>query len=402
MIEIELSYIWGNDDPTYAVLVEEFSQQYGVKVRLRRFDWTTAWADLFTMASQGHGSDVSSIGSTWVRTLAKLDALRPFKSSEIAQIGGTSAFIEPSWQGAKIFGDERIWSIPWMGWMYVVCYRKDIFQEMGIDPSKAFATPQSFQEMLAMLKTSPLEIPWLNPNATHPYSDFIHIAASWVWKASGEFISPAGDKALFASPQAIAGLACWLDSCRAVPEQYQQLGPLECVDMFLQKDVAATLIDIRAANLILHADFSHVQQENIGFSTLADTPWVGGSNFIIWEHTRIYPEREHAAVELVKFLSREESGLKWRQDSNLLPTRMDALEKSYPPGNPLHEVIVSAARYGRPYYNAPHWRRVESQLSLALGTAVKDAQENPSADSATILRNCLEPLARRLDIILGT
>jgi len=58
MVEIELSYTWGNDDPTFAALAEEFGQQQGVKVRLRRFDWATAWADLFTMASQGHGSDV--------------------------------------------------------------------------------------------------------------------------------------------------------------------------------------------------------------------------------------------------------------------------------------------------------------------------------------------------------
>src|SRR5207248_9836926 len=137
-------------------------QQHGVKVRLRRLDWATAWVDLFTMASEGHGSDVSGIGSTWVSTLAKLDALRPFKPDEVADMGGAASFIAPAWQNARLVRDQRIWSIPWIGWMYVIYYRKDLLQSVGIDPSKAFGAPQSTKDTLAALKTSALEIPWLN------------------------------------------------------------------------------------------------------------------------------------------------------------------------------------------------------------------------------------------------
>src|SRR4051812_7974800 len=102
MIEIELSYnVWGVVDPTFAALTEEFSEQYGAKVRLRSMDWSTAWVDLFTMVSRGEGSDVTCTGSTWVSTLAKLDALRPFKPEEVEQMGGTKAFAAPGWQSTK-------------------------------------------------------------------------------------------------------------------------------------------------------------------------------------------------------------------------------------------------------------------------------------------------------------
>lgn len=400
MIEIELSYTWGNDDPTFAALVQEFSQEYGVKVRLRRMEWATAWADLFTMASQGHGSDVSSVGSTWVSTLAKLDALRPFKPDEIGQLGGAEAFVPPAWQSTKLIGDQRAWSIPWTGWMYVICYRKDVLQDMGLDPSKAFSTPQSIQDTLALLKTSSLEIPWLNPDVPYPYIDFIHTAASWIWAAGGEFINPTGNKALFDSPQAISGLVNWLNTYRSVPGQYQHLDMPTCVDLFMQGRATAALVDIHAANTTLGTTVSHLKQENIGFSNLTNVPWSGGGNFVIWKHTQIYPERERAAVALVKFLSKKEASLEWMQKEGLLPARMDALDESYLPDNPLRETVMLAAHHGRCYPNVPHWRRVETQLCLELGAAVKEARENPTADSTTILQPRLERLAKRLNIIL--
>ncbi len=400
MIEIELSYIWGNDDPTFVALTEEFGQQHGVKVRLRRLDWATAWVDLFTMASQGHGSDVSSIGSTWVSTLAKLDALRPFKSEEVAEMGATTTFVAPAWQSTKLFGDQHVWAIPTTGWMYVICYRKSLLQSIGIDPSKAFVTPQSIQDTLNALKTSALEIPWLNPDVPHPYGDFIHTAASWVWAAGGDFLNPAGDKALFDSPQAISGLANWLNTYRCVPEAYQHLHMVECADLFMSGRAAAAQVDILNASKFLNTDHPHLKQEEIGFSNLTDTPWWGGGHFVVWDHTRSHPERERAAVELVKFLTGKEASLQWSQKSGFLPARLDVLNESYPPGNPLRDTVVTAARQGRSYFNASHWRRVETQFCLELGATVKEVRENPDADATAILRARLEPLARRLNIIL--
>lgn len=398
MTEIEISYAWGIDEPTLISLVQEFSQQNGIKVRLRRLDWSTAWVDLFTMVSHGQGSDVSAIGSTWVSTLAKLDALRPFKPDEVARMGGP--FMTPAWQSSKLTGDQRVWSIPWIGWMYVIFYQKDLLESVGLDPAKAFATPQAVQNTLAVLETSSLEIPWLNPNYPHPHIDFLHTAASWVWAAGGDFINPTGNKVLFDSPQTISGLVNWLDTYRSVPKQYQSLSDAECRDLVRQGHVTAALMDINTAHTILDTELSDLKQENIGFANITNIPWVGGGSFVIWEHTQIHPERERAAIELVKFLSRKESNLQWMRNGDLLPLRMDALDESYPAGNPLHETIMSAARHGRSYHNVSHWRRVEAQLSLELGAAVKELRENPDADSTIILKKRLEPLARRLNIVL--
>src|SRR5690348_4723030 len=163
MLDIEISYTWSRDDPSFNSLIEEYGRQHGLNIRLRRLDWTTAWAELFTMVSEGQGSDISILGSTWIGTLAKMDALRPFKPQELAEIGASNATIPPAWQSKPgPGGNKYTWSIPWSGWMYVIAYRKDLLAGLGLDPVTAFSTPAAAQATLATLKASALEIPWLN------------------------------------------------------------------------------------------------------------------------------------------------------------------------------------------------------------------------------------------------
>jgi multiple sugar transport system substrate-binding protein len=396
MLDIEISYTWSRDDPSFNSLIDEYGRQHGINIRLRRLDWTTAWADLFTMVSEGQGSDISILGSTWVGTLAKMDALRPFKPQEVADTG-----IPPAWQNnTTLSGDAHVWSIPWSGWMYFIFYRKDLLQTIGLDPSTAFNTPEASQASLATLKASALEIPWLNADIPHPYIDYIHTAASWVWGAGGEYISPGGGKALFDRPEAISGLANWLNTYRSVPVQYQQLSMAECSELLRQGRVAAAVVDIITAHTLLDPQVSSVKQENIGFSNLTNTPWVGGGSLVIWEHTRMDPERERAAVELVKFLSSKQAHVRPKREADILPLRTDALEEGYPPGHPLREAVMLAASRGRTYYNVSHWRRFESRLCLELGAILKDARDNPAADSKSILQTHLEPAARQLNLLL--
>jgi ABC-type glycerol-3-phosphate transport system substrate-binding protein len=115
MIEIKLSYIYNfeQDERLLAELLDEFGAQHGIKVQLQRMTWATAWADLFTIASNGAGADVSHIGSTWVSSLAKMNALRAFKPAEVAEISAPMTFMEPARQSTRLFEDERVWSVPW-------------------------------------------------------------------------------------------------------------------------------------------------------------------------------------------------------------------------------------------------------------------------------------------------
>ena len=193
----------------------------------------------------------------------------------------------------------------------------------------------------------------------------------------------------------------WLETYRAVSQAYKYFEDGECSTLFQEGRVAAMLTDIQQANDIIDTAKDRLVRENLGMATFTDAPWTGGENFVIWEHTQGHRECERTALELVKFLTNKESNLRWRHACGYMPARVDALEEIYPVGNPLHDPMQLASYKGRAYHNIPLWRRIEYQLSQALGAVVKDAHDNPMADSAGILRAQLEPLARRLNLTLS-
>jgi multiple sugar transport system substrate-binding protein len=404
MVQIELSYIYSSpqDEATLGAMVAEFDSQHNVKTNLRQMHWPTAWTEILTIASHGTGPDISHIGGTWVSSLAKMNALRPFKPNEIAEMGGASSFMKPAWQSTSLLDDERIWSMPWTGWMYLVCYRKDLLEKAGVDVANAFGTIQAFDKTIRLLKNSSLAIPWLNSHIGPPYTDLLHIAASWVWAAGGDFINSTGTQVAFDSPEAIDGLAMWLETYRAVHPKHKNLDMAKCSALFSAGQAAAILTDIQHANILLDTKNNLIVRQNLGMAPLTDVPWAGGGNFVVWDHVRWHPEREQAALNLIQFLVNKESNLRWKQQCGHMPARADALQEIYPAGNPLHDPMELASRQGRTYYNIPLWRRIENQLAQALGMAVQEAQENPSRPSTDILRTQLEPLARRLNLTLST
>lgn len=403
MMEIEFSYIRdvNHDERIWAAFMDEFRIRHGINVRLRQLTWDTAWVQLFSFTTNDKGPHVSHIGNTWVSSLARMNVLRPFKPDEIASVGGAWDFIAPNWETGMLPDDKRVWAIPWTAWIYVICYRKDLLEQAGIDPAHAFGTVRTVSETVQHLVASSIKIPWLNTQLPVSYRDLLHMAASWIWAAGGDFIDKEAKKVLFNSPQSIEGLKDWLDIYRAVPTAYKKLSQKETFDLFGAGRAAAVLASIRGANAFINGDDHPIVQNNLGIASVTETPWTGGGSLIVWDHVRSKPQHEHAAVELVKFLASKEINLRYHHESGSLPSRMDALHKVYPHDNPAHEAVMLAASKGRGYYNVPIWRRIEQQLSEEIGAIMRDVAKNPSADSVDILHGHLDPLAERVAAALG-
>jgi multiple sugar transport system substrate-binding protein len=404
MVEIELSCIPDSEADVSALTsqLEEFRAQSGIKVHLRRMAWGSAWPDLMTFASHGKGPDISHVGGTWVSSLAMMNALRPFKPAEVEALGGEQAYMRSTWESTRQFNDARVWAVPWTGYIYTICYRKDLLAKAGVAENAISSDFRAMTEILQKLRESAVaEIPWLNPYIPAPYTDLVHIAASWMWSAGGDFVNADGTQVVFDSPQAIQGLCNWMETYRAVPEAYKQLDWVGAVALFREGRAAAVQTDIRTANNFVSRDSRPLIRENLGVIPIAKVPWTGGGNFVIWQHVLGYPEREKAAVELVKFLTNQQNGLEWARKVGSMPARMDVLREIYPPENPLHQAVMQSATYGRAYHTVPIWRRIEYQIAQELGTCLQQANAQPTEKSETILRAHMEPLARRLNLTLG-
>lgn len=400
MIEIELSTIPDSEFDTrlLTTLVEEFGRERGVQVKLRIMTWGNAWTELMTIASHARGPHISHIGGTWTSSLIMMNALRPFSEKEIAEVGGASAFMRPTWLSAMLHGEEKVYAIPWTGYIYVICYRKDLLAQAGIEESTAFGSIEALHATIQRLSASSLEIPWLNPLIVPPYTDYLHTAASWIWGAGGNFVDKTGKQLVFDSPEALRGVAFWLDTYRAVPPAYAGHGSAEGIALFAEGKAAATLTDIRVADSFAAGEAAPIVRENLGVATLTNAPWCGGANFVIWNHTRGMPEQERAAVALVQFLANSQNQLRWAREVQSMPARLDVLEQVYAPGHPLRESVFWAARDGQPYPSIPLWRRVEYQLAQAMGAMVEESRADLQKPSIEIVRDQLAPLARRLNL----
>ncbi len=176
-------------------LLDEFQEQRpNVKINLLTMSWENAWPNLLAHALYGKGADVSHIGSTWGSSLVAMNAVRQFKPQEIELLGGPQAFVPSAWESAGVAGIDGIWSMPWSFFTFMIIYRRDLLQKSGVDEAAAFTTPAAFRQTVEKLKQAGLASPLLLPSGA-PFLDRIHIAASWVWKAGGYYVSSDGQRA---------------------------------------------------------------------------------------------------------------------------------------------------------------------------------------------------------------
>lgn len=401
MTSIELSLIPDAeaDYQTVERLMADFKRETGIDVQLKRMEWENAWPQLIGIATQGQGVDVSHVGSTWVSSLMSMNALRPMPSHLVNKVGGEQAFVHSTWSSVISEDDRNAYGIPLSAYVYIVAYRKDLLAQAGLNPATAFATPAALEDSIRCLeKLSAVETAWLMPVVPHPFNDFVHMAASWVWSSGGHIMDNRGKQVLFNSPAALAGLQSFVRLLRLVPDT-DYLGSDECMSALLEGRAAAVVTDARALNSAIQNKSPQV--EKIGAASLMSIPWSGGGSLVIWRHTYGYPDRLEAAYKLVEFLVRKKTMMDLANNCYTLPSRTDALDELFPPDHALRPVMLQLISTGRSYRPIPLWHRIEYQFGAELGSVIKMLRQDRSVELESTLQEAMDSLAHRLNLTLG-
>jgi len=380
-------------------LMSDFKRETGIDVKLKRMEWSNAWGQLIGIATSGHGADMSHVGSTWVSSLMTMNAVIPIHRNLMAKIGGEQAFVHSAWSNVTAEDDRNTYGIPVSAYLYIVAYRKDLLERAGLNGSSAFATPQAFEETvqkLAALKA--VENPWLMPITSTPFSDFVHMAASWIWSSGGHIMDNRGKQVVFNSPAALAGIKSFLNLIRRVPNT-DYLGPDQCMDALINGKVAAIVTDP-------HSYISNLQNnaqamQNIGAASLMSIPWSGGSSLVIWRSTQGYPEKLEACTKLAEFLARKSTMLELAREASILPSRTDALDELFDADHPMRAAMLQLISTGRSYRPIALWHRIEFQIGVELGALAKELLQNPNADLDALVTKNMGTLAQRLNLTLG-
>jgi ABC-type glycerol-3-phosphate transport system substrate-binding protein len=387
------------DFQTIERLMSKFKSETGIDVHLRRMDWGNAWSQLIAISTQGQGADLSHVGSTWVSSLMTMNAISVMPRNLIARVGGAQAFLHSAWSSVTAEEDRNTYGIPLSTYLYVVAYRKDLLERAGLSAHTAFATPQAFEESIQKLEgLEAVPHAWLMPIVASPFSDLVHMAASWIWSSGGHLMDNRGKQVLFNSPAALAGWTAFLTLLRRMPKT-DYFDADQCMQAVVTGNAAAAITDVRA---FLAAHQNHPEEmQNIGAASLMSIPWSGGSSVVIWRHTQGYPDKFEACCKLIEFLARRQIMLELADEVGILPSRTDALDELFPSDHALRPVMLQLIATGRSYRTIALWHRIEYQIGMELGALAKQIMQDPEIDLQAAVARAMNSLADRLNLTLA-
>jgi ABC-type glycerol-3-phosphate transport system substrate-binding protein len=395
MVEIEFTVMEGveGDVNHLLPLLDAFEKQYNIHVNLTGINWVDGWAEIARFGIYGHGPDVSSIGTTWIGSLAAMQALRPFTPQQVRALGGADAFFESNWRAGLLPNDSTPWAIPWLGDALVIYYWKDALEKIGIrDFKAAFARDASLVDTLEKLQRGGCAYP-LAINTTN-VSVILQEAAHWVWSAGGDFISPDNQRVIFNKPAAMQGFKNYFSLRRFI-------SPEARTTTFVGDSFNAGKAMVHLAGPWL-GTIGRLRfpewGERLGVAQVPGITFAGGCSFVIWQYSPHHQE----AFELVRFLSSQPTRIPASPHSHEAPTRRDAINMPSVEYDPFHRIYLQALQTGRSFPTIRLWGSVEEKLITEISNIWTELFANPDQDLDACLHKHLDPLAERLNIILGS
>ncbi|CAG0930398.1 hypothetical protein TFLX_01713 [Thermoflexales bacterium] len=388
--EIELS-IQAPSAELIQPLLQDFETQHRIRVKLRVLSWDTAWSDLVKVALYGDGPDVSEIGSTWLGDLVAMNALHTFTPDEIILLGKASNFMPAAWQGCHISNQSEVWAIPWMVGIRLLFYRRRLLEQAGVAEATAFQDAAQLNATLQRLQEQGIGVPWTAPTGlTH--TTLLNVC-SWVWGEGGDFITPDGKRTQFADPPALAGIGQYFALGRYIPASVHHLNALQPDNQFLSDPQTA----VTMSGPWLFEFLTRAQREEIHVALPPGRAFVGGSHLVLWKHTR----KHEAALKLIRFLTQPEVQMTYAPRIGLLPAQVDAWAAPPYSSDPLWQVTASGMQSGRGFLITRAWGLMEDRLANEFAALWRDVLAQPEAALDVAIRRHLEPLAKRLDLVLG-
>jgi multiple sugar transport system substrate-binding protein len=264
-------------------VLDIFSGKANARVQLEVMSWDVGWQRLVEYALYHHGPDVSEIGNTWTMDFVRMYELRQFSQQESNSIEKDDKFFESTWSSARTLetGGPVIWAIPWTADPRVIFYRRDILAKAGINEATAFQSTRNLNETIARLLASGVDMPLALPTSRSRRT--LHNIASWVWETGGDFLTPDRLDVAFDQPETMKGIKAYFRLGRFLNKEAHTYDDFQADAAF---DTGKAAVTITGSWILTAPDMHPEVRANMGVVPVPGIPFVGGSNLIVWKHTR--------------------------------------------------------------------------------------------------------------------
>jgi multiple sugar transport system substrate-binding protein len=393
MLEIELSLLGtASRHSNVESLVKAFEERSSSHVKVSNKNWDSAWSDMMRIGRRGTAPAVSEVGTSWVPDLARMDALEDVPAALMEKLGSEKDYVSQSWKSCFLFGQPKMWAVPWVSGSRVLYYRQDLLAKAGIDPATAFASPQAMLDAVMRLREVGVARPWITSNVSS--LNTLHLISTWIWAAGGDFLSEDGKRLLFAEPEVINVMADFFRMGRYMGPS-QEYTYDNAIDLFWQGQAAITMdgtwtYDAQKATADLEV------LDHLGVSLAPGPAFVGGSNLAVLENAADL----EPAWDLLQFLSEPDSVLTIFKLTGLAPAKLSLLNSREVLQRAFGPVLNQAMETGKSLPNHPFSGMIEDNLHYAFGLVWSELLKNPSKDPREILVRYLVPLKERLEVAM--
>jgi multiple sugar transport system substrate-binding protein len=390
MSEISLSLMASTLDEETAIraLIESFQEEYRHRVKLRILLWDTAWQELVKYSLYGDSPDISEVGTTWIGSLAGMNAIRSFTPVEIRSLGGVESFLPASWQSGILAGESNVWAIPWLSYASLLFFHKEKLNQAGIiNLDSAFINYANFYQTLVALQESGINYPlalW-----TRQTRIVVHDAASFIWKEGGDFLSSDVKHVLFDQGNSLQGLCNYFSLGRFI-----HTASNDTPDFRFISGEAAVIISGPQLWQIQQRHFPESVHE-WGIVQVPVIPYLGGSSLVVWKNTR----QMMAVTDLIKFLTNFQYTMPESEHKNNFPARLRYLEERARTDE-FHKLAIQAMMVSKAFPTSRLWGLVEENMFNILTRIWAEIIKNDHKDISSSIQRNIEPVARRMNLAL--
>jgi multiple sugar transport system substrate-binding protein len=134
-----------------------------------------------------------------------------------------------------------------------------------------------------------------------------------------------------------------------------------------------------------------------GVAPVLGVPFVGGSNLVLWQHSR----QPQAALQLIRWLTLPQTQNAYNLSGGLLPVRLESLTSPEFVDDPNLARVAQGLQRGRSFPSIRLWGLIEDKLALALSQIWEEIFSPAPPEIDVLFDKYLTPLARNLNKTLG-
>ncbi|WP_431247769.1 ABC transporter substrate-binding protein [Leifsonia xyli] len=288
-----------NDKQVLTPVLNDFTKQTGVKVKLEVIGWNDLQTRIQTAVTSGQGPDVLNIGNTWAASLQATGAFLPFDDANMKAIGGSDKFVKAALATGGAEG-KPLTSVPLYGLAYGLYYNKKMFSDAGVQP------PTTWEELVAAAKKLTTGSQYGFSLAAGSYTENVHFAFINSAQNGGEWFDKKGNPT-FDSQENVDGIKRYLDLMQTDkvvnPSNAQYDNGVQAVNDFATGRVAMILSQNNADASIVANGMKNDQYGVVPFPAPEGgkpiATFIAGINLSIFKNTK----QKDAALKFVKYMT---------------------------------------------------------------------------------------------------